>query len=63
VVAFDYNINTMPQRQNSFGATLNRTENALKQKPAAHLVEKIFFENIDHLLYLFGEHDKHLKLL
>ncbi len=35
----------------------------MKQKPAAHLVEKICFENTDHILHLFGEHDKHLKLL
>jgi phosphate starvation-inducible PhoH-like protein len=35
----------------------------LKQKPASHLVEKICFDNTEHILHLFGEHDKHLKLL
>ena len=35
----------------------------MKQKPAAHLVEKICFENIENIIHLFGEHNKHLKYL
>jgi len=35
----------------------------LKQKPASHLVEKICFENIENIIHLFGEHNKHLKYL
>ncbi|PKN05734.1 MAG: phosphate starvation-inducible protein PhoH [Deltaproteobacteria bacterium HGW-Deltaproteobacteria-9] len=53
----------MPQRQNSFGTTLNRIVNDLKQKPAPPLVEKICFANPEHLIHLFGEHDKHLKFI
>jgi phosphate starvation-inducible PhoH-like protein len=35
----------------------------LKQKPASHLVETICFENIENIIHLFGEHNKHLKYL
>jgi phosphate starvation-inducible PhoH-like protein len=35
----------------------------LKQKPGTHLQEKISFANTENLVRLFGEHDKHLKLL
>lgn len=35
----------------------------MKQKPAAHLVEKICFGNIENIIHLFGEHNKHLKYL
>lgn len=35
----------------------------MKQIPAAHSVEKICFENTENIINLFGEHDKHLKLL
>jgi phosphate starvation-inducible PhoH-like protein len=35
----------------------------LKQKPLSHSVEKICFANTENLIHLFGEHDKHLKLL
>jgi len=35
----------------------------LRQKTASHAIENIFFSNTEHLVHLFGEHDKHLKLL
>lgn len=35
----------------------------LKQKPLSHSVEKICFASTENLIHLFGEYDKHLKLL
>ena len=35
----------------------------MKQKPLSYSVEKICFANTENLVHLFGEHDKHLKLL
>lgn len=43
--------------------TLDGISNHLKQKTVPPLVEKICFANTEHLLHLFGEHDKHLKII
>jgi phosphate starvation-inducible PhoH-like protein len=63
MIASAHKMNNMPPRQDSVGTTLNRAESDLKQKPAAHSVEKICFENSENIIHLFGEHDNHLKLL
>lgn len=44
-------------------ASKHRTENNLKQKIESPCIEKIYLENNEYILNLFGEHDKNLKLL